>query len=109
MTTNAVDSSNDQGFFIDSEINRISQIRDGSLFFSSETYCDRLKDLLKERGGGLFRWIEIQIDIFSKKPFKTPDEIEHELKRLENHTTHGELNKEYARLLALLENFELLV
>ena len=102
IVTNSTDTSEDQDFYIDQEIDKICQIRRGSILASSpKAYSQRLKKTLKEKGGGLFRWIEIQLEVFKVKAFKTGDEIEKELHWLESHTKHDTLNKEYARLMSL--------
>ena len=106
ITTTFTESEEDQAFYIDTEIDHINQLQPGSLFFSPQwTYANRLQDVLKRKGGGLFRWIEIQIDIFTnlRNDFMTADQIEDELSRLENHTADDELDKEYARLLDRLK------
>jgi hypothetical protein len=66
-----------------------------------------LKDLLKRKGGGLFRWVEIQIVNFRERPFKTPNEIERHLERLERDTSDKELDDEYRTLFGLLKDSEL--
>ena len=99
IATSATQSDEDQTFYIRSEIDRISKLKPGSLFFKSEKrYPDRLEKILIEKAQGLFRWTEIQIQKFTKR-FRDESEIEDEFEWLESHTTHPELNKEYARLL----------
>lgn len=91
-------SEADQTFYIESEIDRMSKLKSGSLFFSSEKrYTDRLKKILIEKAEGLFRWTEIQIEKFMKRR-REEGEIEDEFEWLESHTTHPEVNKESARL-----------
>ena len=103
ISTNHEKSGKDEEFFIESEINNICDNQKGSLFCSpGKEYPTRLKDVLKRRSGGLFRWIEIQIDKFAKDSFRDPDQIDDELEYLEDHTADDELDKEYARLLQLL-------
>lgn len=102
IATNSADTSEDQEFYINHEVDNICRTRKGSLFASpSKDYSCRLKKVLKEKGGGLFRWIEIQLDVFRVGFFKTSDDIEKELEWLKSHTKHDTLDKEYARLLAL--------
>ncbi len=107
IATSYEKSGKDEEFFIDSEINNICDNQKGSLFCSpGKEYPTRLKDVLKRRSGGLFRWIEIQIDKFAKDSFRDPDQIDDELEWLEQHTADDELDKEYARLLQLLSENE---
>lgn len=104
ITTNSADASEDQNFYIDREIDRICRTRQRSRFVSSsKEFPSRLKKILKEKGGGLFKWIEIQLDIFRLKNFRIDNEIEEQLEWLKTHTKNDELDKEYARLFALLE------
>ena len=104
IATNSADTSEDQIFYIDHEINHICQRRKNSLFVSSsKDFPSRLKNVLKEKGGCLFRWIEIQLDIFRVKNFRTCNEIEEQLQWLGTHTKLDVLDKEYARLFALLK------
>lgn len=104
IATNSVDTSEDQHFYIDHEIDHICQRRKNSLFASSsKDFPSRLKTILKEKGGCLFRWIEIQLDIFRVKNFRTCSEIEEQLQWLETHTQLDVLDNEYARLFALLK------
>lgn len=104
IATNSADSLEDQEFYINHEIDSICQTKKGSLFASpSEDYPRRLKKVLKEKGGGLFRWIEIQLEVLKVKDFETFDEIEELLDWLGSHTKHQTLDKEYARLLSRKE------
>ena len=108
ISTGSDASYSDQDFYIDNEIDKRSRIEDGSLFFSpstqfSQSFAERLKKILKAKACGLFRWIEVQIEIFTQTDFITSDAIEDELKRLETHTTRPELNEEYARLINRLK------
>ena len=104
ITTSTSASEVDQTFYITTEIDRMNRLKPGSLFFSSEQrYPDRLKKILMEKSGGLFRWTRIQIEKFTKR-YRYAGEIEDELKWLESHTTHPELNEEYARLLHSLNS-----
>ena len=100
-------SLEDQVFYIDSEIDDICHTQPGSLFCSpGKEYPSRLKEVLKKNAGGLFRWIEIQIDKFAKGFIRDDDQIEDELLWLEEHTSEDELNDEYARLLQNLERYD---
>lgn len=104
IATNSEDTSEDQNFYVDHEIDQICQRRKNSLFVSSsKDFPSRLKEVLKEKGGCLFRWIEIQLDIFRVKIFRTCNEIEDQLEWLGTHTKLDVLDKEYARLFALLK------
>lgn len=103
ITTSPAASKADQTFYIESEIDRMNQLEPGSLFFSStKLYNDRLKKILIEKSDGLFRWTQIQIEIFTKWR-RDEGEVDDEFDRLKSHTTHPELNKEYARLLDSLK------
>lgn len=105
IATNSADTLEDQKFYIDHEIDDICQTRKRALFAStSKDFPSRLKNILKEKGGGLFRWIEIQLDIFRVKYFRTFSEIEEQLTWLGTHTKHDMLDKEYARLFGLLKD-----
>jgi hypothetical protein len=107
VPVNSQRSREDQAFFIDSEIADICETQEGSLFCSPEKeYPSRLKEVLKEHGGGLFRWLEIQIDKFAKGCFRDDDQIEDELSCLECHTSEDELNDECARLLQNLDRYD---
>lgn len=104
ITTSPAKSKTDQTFYIEKEMDRMKRLKPGSLFFSSEKgYADRLKKILIEKAGGLFRWTQIQIEKFTKR-YRDEDEIEDEFERLESHTTELELNKEYTRLLDSLKS-----
>ena len=104
IATNSEDTSEDQKFYIDHEIDQICHRRKNSLFvLSSKDFPSRLKKVLKEKGGCLFRWIEIQLDIFRVKNFRTCNEIEDQLEWLGTHTKLDVLDREYARLFALLK------
>ena len=99
IATSPIGSNEDQTFYIRSEIERMSRLKPGSLFFLSEKrYPDRLEKILMKKAEGLFRWTQIQIQKFTKR-FRDESEIEDEFEWFESHTTHPELNKEYARLL----------
>ena len=109
IAVNSADIELDQEFYIDQEVDTICRNRKGSWFFRSEKdFPAALKKVLKEKGGGLFRWIEIQIQIFRVTPFKTEDQVQCQIDRLERHSgvKEDELDKEYARLLAVLEHSE---
>jgi hypothetical protein len=100
--------SEDQAFYIDTEIDFITKIKPWSLFCSSsKNYPARLKDLLKRKGGGLFRWVEIQIVNFRDRDFRTSNDIERHLERLERDTSDKELDDEYRTLFGLLKDSEL--
>lgn len=74
------------------------------MFVSSpKDFPSRLRDILKKKGASLFRWIEIQLEIFRVRYFRTIHEIEQQLEWLQTHTTHNILNDEYTRLFALLK------
>ena len=103
IATNSEDTSADRNFYIDHEIDHICQSRKNSLFVLSEVYPSRLKKILKENCGPMFRWIEIQLEIFRVRYFRTSQEIEQQLAWLQTHTKHSTLSDEYARLLALLK------
>lgn len=99
IATSPIRSNEDETFYIRSEIERMSRLNPGSLFFLSEKrYPDRLEKILIEKAQGLFRWTQIQIQKFTKR-FRDQSEIKDEFEWLVSHTTHPELNKEYAILL----------
>ena len=107
VTTNTERSKEDASFFIDSQIDGICDTQQSSLFCSSTNqYPDCLRSVLKRKNGGLFRWIEIQIDKFSTGFFREEEQIDDEMEWLEHHTIEDELDQEYARLLTLLEKFD---
>lgn len=107
IETNGTDSKGDQEFYIDSEVDKIKREKPGSLFSkSAKDYPSKLKRLLKAKAGGLFRWVEIQINIFTETSFRMESEVEEELERVRNHSTDEELNDEYARLLQLFSKYE---
>lgn len=104
ITTGFDASSMDQDFYVETEIECRRTLRKGSIFFSSEkNFPDRLKDLLKRKGQGLFRWIEIQIDVFTRKDFNRDSDVEKKLKRIDQLILNAEsddvFSKEYESLL----------
>lgn len=107
IVTNNARSHDDQEFHIDSEIDTLCQNQAGSLFCSPDRdHPSRLKDVLKRKASGLFRWIEIQIQKFSTPGyFGTHGQINDELERLEEHASGDELRTEYARLLSRLQDY----
>jgi hypothetical protein len=99
----SADSLKDQYFFIDREIDRTKKIKSGSLFVTSgKNFPERLGRILKKKGKGIFRWIEIKIEYFRKHHFRDTREIEEQLDQLETSTKEPELYDEYKRLLNLL-------
>lgn len=104
ITTGFDTSSMDQDFYVETEIECRRALRRGSIFFSSEkNFPNRLKGLLKRKGEGLFRWIEIQIDVFTRKDFNRDSDVEKKLKRIDQLTLNAEsddvFSKEYESLL----------
>lgn len=55
--------------------------------FTSPQLADRLIHVLLERAGHMFRWVELQIDIFTNKSQQSHESIEHRLNRLEKLAT----------------------
>jgi hypothetical protein len=104
ITTGPDASSMDQDFYVNTEIELRRPLSAGSVFFSSEkNFPGRLKDVLTRRAQGLFRWIEIQIDVFTRTDFNWDSELETQLKRIEQTTLDPDstdvFSKEYDRLL----------
>ncbi|PMD56613.1 uncharacterized protein K444DRAFT_666200 [Hyaloscypha bicolor E] len=104
IATNPEDAKQDQEEYINREIDSICRTLRASKFATSPNgHSERLKELLKEKGGGSFRWIEIQLEFFGKTSFKTSDEITVHLNNLQSHTKHQTLYDEYERLFWLLQ------
>ena len=102
ITTREEYSKRDQKFYIREELKEQRKLRPGSLFFTSEeNFADQLQAILVKKGGGLFRWIQIQIEIFSRSFFRTADEIEDEIVQVKQRSSHPDLEEEYSRLLKL--------
>ena len=107
ITTSHEQSWEDEEYYIDSEIDNICVTQRGSLFCTPMTppkkgYPTRAKEILKKKSGGLFRWIEIQVDKFARDDWGSTDLIDDELDWLEQHTANDELDEEYARLFQLM-------
>jgi hypothetical protein len=106
IRTNSKDALIDQDYFIDTEIDTICRRKPNSPFATfQKTQPDRVKDLLKKKADGLFRWIEIQIEVFGQ--VTGPADIDDQLKWLESNTIpirpDDKLNMEYKRLLDRLK------
>lgn len=102
ILTTPADSRDDQEYYVKTEIAHRQKIRPGSLFFKSSDYTSRLERLLLTQGNGLFRWIEMLIDVFEKRRFETTDDIEDLFKELLQPQDRKEMNDEYFRLLNTL-------
>lgn len=117
ITTSSSSSEADLDVFVDTELNRLSEIKNGHLFFTSDkNFPDQLKIILKKQAQGLFRWVEIQIAVFTNDDYFMMDErsIENGLEELGKRTmnwTTGTKNRdilfeEYERLFARLSGSE---
>jgi len=96
-------SSDDEKYFVNKAIRKMKMTHPGSLFVKHENnYPDRLGRILKDKANGLFRWIEIQIDIFTNETFRDSAQIEEELDKLKASTMFLELEQEYEKLIAKL-------
>ena len=103
ITTSENNSRKDQITYIMKELNEQRKLRPGSLFFTAEeNFSDRLQGILISKGGGLFRWIQIQIEFFTRSFFRTIDEIEDEIVQVRQRSSHPDLDEEYSRLLNVL-------
>ena len=60
--------------------------------FTSPQLADRLINVLLERAGSMFRWVELQIELFTKKSQQSHESIEHRLDRLEKLATLSSLS-----------------
>lgn len=113
ISTNSQSSKNDIEAFVDTEIDSLAKIKDGLRFFTSEkNFPAQLKKLLKQHARGLFRWVEIQIAVFTNDNYFFDDKsIEDELENLKTRTinrTPGRENcdilvEEYQRLFDRLK------
>ena len=95
-------SREDEEYYVKTEIAHRQQLRPGSLFFKSSDYTSRLEGILLKKGKGLFRWIEMIIDVFEKRRFETTDDIEDLFVGLLHPQDRKEMNDEYSRLLNTL-------
>lgn len=92
----------DAEYYVKTEIAYRRELRPGSLFFKSSDYTSRLERLLIEQGKGLFRWMEMLIDVFEKRRFETTDDIEDLFGELLQPQDRKEMNEEYSRLFDTL-------
>jgi hypothetical protein len=117
ITTSSSSSEADLDVFVDTELNRLASIKNGHPFFTSnESFPDQLKIILKKQAQGLFRWVEIQIAVFTNDDYFMMDErlIKNGLEELEERTmnwttgteNHDILFEEYERLFARLSRSE---
>ena len=102
ISTTPATSRDDQGHYVKTEIAHRRKLKPGSLFFKSPDYTNRLECLLLEQGNGLFRWIEMIIDVCEKRRFENSDDIEDLFNDLLQPADRQEMNDEYARLLNTL-------
>ena len=103
ITTSFNISAEDQEFYISTELEYRREGRTHSKFFDvAYDYPTRLGNVLRRRGQGVFRWIEIQIQFFTGSKFSLHDSIDEALTRLETETSDPELQTEYERLVELL-------
>ena len=103
ITTSGEYSEGDQCSYVVRELNEQRKVRPGSFFFASEKgFFPQLEAILVKNGGGLFRWIQIQIEFFTRTFFRTDVEIEDQMSQLRKRSLHPNLAEEYSRLLKLL-------
>lgn len=102
ISTAPESSREDEKYYVKTEIAHRRELRPGSLFFKSSDYTSRLERLLLINGKGLFRWIEMLIDVFEKRRFETTDDIEDLFEELLQPHDRREMNDEYSRLLNTL-------
>ena len=99
ILTSPEKSQPDQEFYVKKEIEFRKGLKPESLFFRNPNHTSRLENVLLKYGNGLFRWIEMLLDVFTNRRIVNEADIEDLFNKLTQPEDQKELDVEYARLL----------